>query len=153
MYSALVTGSSGYIGSHLVKELKDFKVTELHHKDKIIPHDYDYIFHCAGLNNRVDLTFRELYEANVELTIDILINFKPKEKFIFVATSDDQFKNNYAFTKNWAEQFVLFYGGENNISVLSVRLPKVTDKNIDKIVKDLIELAKTDIKNQIIQLI
>ena len=94
----LVTGSSGYIGSHLLELVKadtldidNFTRDVTYHTDIrqnfILDEEYDAVVHLAALVQVGESVKhpKDYYETNVTGTINVLKNIKTKN-FIFAST-------------------------------------------------------------------
>jgi UDP-glucose 4-epimerase len=123
MKNILITGSSGYIGQHLFKQLKDaYNVDGL----DIVPSnstnmlldintiktefykEYDAVIHLAALVNVGESVLDPIsyYQTNIEGTKNILKNFKCKN-FIFASTgAAEQLNSPYGISKRVAEDIV-----------------------------------------------
>ena len=130
MKKILVTGSSGYIGSHLCKMLKSTNQYEIHGLDlqhpKIeiskflrldirylpeITQQYDAVVHLAALVNVGGSEIEPIsyFETNVMGTINLLRNVKANN-FIFASTgAADGLGSVYGITKRSAEDCIKQY--------------------------------------------
>lgn len=140
----LVTGGSGFIGSHLVAELRKMKheVTVLSNRNlskdtsniyadvtdrkailNLVPR-FDTVYHFAGLLGTSEL-ITESYEAskvNILGTVNILDGaLKNKTKVIYVA-KPNYWLNTYSITKYAGEAFVQMYHEQMKLPAVSVRL-------------------------------
>jgi len=131
----LVTGCSGYIGSHLVKilvdqghqvygqDIVDPKI-QLHNFLKcdvrvstITEHNFDCVIHLAALVQvgGGELNALEYYSTNIQGTVELLHRVSTKN-FIFVSTGMADLCNSvYGISKRAAEDCVKDYCGKNNI--------------------------------------
>ena len=136
MKKVLVTGSSGYIGSHLCKMLKgNYEVHGLDIVDPIVPVDkfykvdinrlftipdqtdpYDAVIHLAALVNvGLSETMPILYYiTNVNGTMNVL-NKVPTKNFIFASTGQASLCSNpYSISKRASEDCVTEYCTKHN---------------------------------------
>lgn len=126
MARSLITGSRGFIGKHLTKELEQLGhiVVPINHQQLYAP-DYlkgflemakpDYIFHLAAYGNMSHHTEEEeIFKANVIGTWNLISasNHIKYKGFVFVSTSSVTLpiQTLYSTTKKAAEEFVRFYG-------------------------------------------
>lgn len=136
MKKVLVTGSSGYIGSHLCKMLKgNYEVHGLDINDPIVPVDkfykvdinrlftipdqtdpYDAVIHLAALVNvGMSETMPILYYiTNVNGTMNVL-NKIPTKNFIYASTGQAGLcANPYSISKRASEDCVVEYCTKHN---------------------------------------
>lgn len=91
--NVLLTGSTGFLGSYLFKNLDTFNLISYHRKksDKVKWENLQGVIHCAGLaHNSHDKKLKELYyDANVNLTKNLINHFtnSPAHFFIFISTA------------------------------------------------------------------
>jgi UDP-glucose 4-epimerase len=168
MKRVLVTGSSGYIGQHLVKLLKkEFSVdgldltiatnTELFFNLDIrnsnlnLEQEYDTVVHLAALVNVGDSVHDPIsyYNTNINGTVNILKNIKCKN-FIFASTgAAKQLSNPYGISKRVAEDIVNKYCQDNNINYTIFRFYNVIGQdgfeptNPDGLFFNLIKACRT----------
>jgi len=142
---ALVTGGSGFIGSHIVDELVKLK-WDVTIYDVVAPMDidkakflygdvvnfslpklnkYDVIFHCAGMVGTETL-FAQPYRAeavNVLGTIAILdwVRRQPNEPIVVQTNLLGDWANPYMMTKNQGEQYGLMYHKQWGVNYVSVK--------------------------------
>jgi UDP-glucose 4-epimerase len=141
----LITGSSGYIGSHLLELVKadtldidNFTNDVVYHtdirKDFNISEEYDVVVHLAALVQVGESVKhpKDYYETNVTGTINVLKNIKTKN-FIFASTGAAESLNSpYAISKYACEDFVKDYCEEHSINYTIFRFYNVIgcNKNI-----------------------
>ena len=138
MKKILITGNSGYIGSHLSQILIKDKTLELHGLDKDQPtillnhfysqnitknsnwnfeQEYDCVIHMAAEVAVGRSVFNPIlyYQTNTIGTLNVLKNIKTKN-FIFASTGSAAGMNSpYSISKKAAEEIVDQYCRENNI--------------------------------------
>lgn len=168
----LITGNSGYIGSHLTKILnKDYR-HEIHGLDRVyslipihkfflqnitdtsdwgIDNEYDCVIHLAaevavGRSVKNPILY---YETNTIGTLNVLKNIKTK-RFIHASTgSAGPMNNPYGISKRGAEQIVDQFCTENHIPFTTFRFYNVTGTdginptNVDGLMWNLINAKET----------
>jgi UDP-glucose 4-epimerase len=169
MKKVLVTGSSGYIGQHLVKILKDIYLLEgidhiscnnikLYLVDingdlSKIDQYYDTVVHLAALVNVNESVIKplEYYRTNIDGTLNILKNIR-FNNFVFASTGTASQPNcPYALSKRVAEDIVETFCKENNKTFTTFRFYNVigTDgfspTNQDGLFYNLIKAEQTGI--------
>jgi len=141
----LITGSSGYIGSHLVQLLnkENYKLYGLDVNDPVIQYDthfyadikmpleikeeFDCVIHLAAkVNVGESVKYPSLYyETNTFGTLNILRNIKTNN-FIFASTgAAQQLTSPYGISKKAAEEIVSEYCTNNNINYTIFRFYNV----------------------------
>lgn len=147
MKKVLITGSSGYIGQHLVQELTnhyqlvglDYKFLDnvkLHQVDIRNPffeldEEYEVVIHLAALVqvNESVLDPTNYYNTNVLGTINLLKNVKFKN-FIFASTGAAELLNSpYAVSKKMAEDIIQEFCKKNNKPFTIFRFYNVIGSN------------------------
>ena len=172
----LITGCSGYIGSHLVKILKSNPDYEIHgldfRKSQIEPdiflhqnitfnhhwninEEYDCVIHLAaevavGRSVGNPILY---YQTNTLGTLNVLKNIKTK-RFVHASTgSAGPMNNPYGISKRAAEEIVDQYCKENHIPFTTFRFYNVTGMdginptNPDGLMWNLINAGKTGVFN------
>ena len=172
----LITGCSGYIGSHLVKILKSNPDYEIHgldfRKSQIEPDtflhqnitfnhhwninvEYDCVIHLAaevavGRSVGNPILY---YQTNTLGTLNVLKNIKTK-RFVHASTgSAGPMNNPYGISKRAAEEIVDQYCKENHIPFTTFRFYNVTGMdginptNLDGLMWNLINAGKTGVFN------
>jgi UDP-glucose 4-epimerase len=144
----LITGNSGYIGSHLCKMIKNSNV-ELHGLDKNfskifvdnfvlqnitanndwnIREEYDCVIHLAAAVSVSESVHNPIlyYQTNTFGTLNVLKNIKTK-RFIHASTGSAEPMNNpYGISKRASEEIVNQYCQENDIPFTIFRFYNVT---------------------------
>lgn len=121
-----LTGSKGFIGSHLLKALGDYEVYCGGHNElpKFTP---DYIIHLAATTTTTDTFLPELYENNIIYAKQIMSI--PTRIIYASSTSAAELTNPYAYSKRYIEnlgescnsvglRFFNVYGGGNNKGIV-----------------------------------
>ena len=146
----LVTGGSGFLGTHLRKyfDADDFSrrsnLDLLNLQDTQIASDYDVVIHLAAHLDKSPDAAEAVFLTNVEGTINLLRSMKENSAFIFASTKDvyGRFADNqkevnencetiYAgqsaleWSKLIAEKYVEFYANQNNFRSCIFRLSTV----------------------------
>lgn len=134
----LVTGASGFIGSHLVKalEARGDEVYKVSHFDlsysapiittNIFSIDPDYIFHLAAYGNMANQKdWGETFNANLEKTYILLMASKdiPYKAFINVSSSSVLLPHEtmYSATKAGAERLCKAFADEYDKPIVTIR--------------------------------
>ena len=171
----LITGNSGYIGSHLTKLLRNNKKLTLHGLDKTTPligvdkfiqqdiretqfslnEEYDCIIHLAAeVSVSRSVTNPILYyTTNTIGTLNILKNIKTK-RFVHASTgSAGPMNNPYGISKRGAEEIVTQFCQEKNIPYTIFRFYNVTGTdginptNPDGLMWNLMNAQKNNVFN------
>tara|TARA_R110000824_G_scaffold278755_3_gene467032 strand:- start:4025 stop:4864 length:840 start_codon:yes stop_codon:yes gene_type:complete len=149
MHNILLTGSSGYIGSHLLKKMGNRFLTDVCGLDKQNPEKvHPDKFYYADIRNEKGLKYRGgfecvihlaaetrvgqsvidpilYYETNVLGTLNILKNIKTKH-FIFASTGAvEGLASPYGLSKKAAEEIIIEYCTKNNINYTIFRFYNV----------------------------
>lgn len=130
-----LTGSKGFIGSHLLPQLHEYDVTCGGYNE--LPVDIpDYVIHLAATTTTSDSFLPELYENNIVYAKQIMSI--PTRIIYASSTSASELTNPYAYTKRYIEHL----GSQCNATGL--RFFNVYGENNTKgIVKKSIECAET----------
>ncbi len=171
MNKILITGNSGYIGSHLSQILIKDKSLEIHGLDKqppIIPlskfylkdirdaddwntEEYDCVIHLAAevAVGRSVFNPTLYYLTNTLGTLNVLTKIKTK-RFVFASTgSAAGLASPYGISKRMAEDIVNQYCKENNLPFTTFRFYNVVGKdgieptNPDGLFYSLMDAVKT----------
>lgn len=100
----LVIGN-GFIGSHLIKALKDHEITILNRNETLKEFDFNLVYYCAGVMRNEDS--EEFYKVNYELVKDIVS--KIQCPIIYLSTIQYNLDNNYGRSKRLGESAILEY--------------------------------------------
>lgn len=146
-----ITGSRGFLGSHLLPRLKGEVIA--------IPHDqiqstrlkpFDYFFFLSAYGNLVSHQDDDLiYKANVEDLMHVLSQAKgfKFKSFVYVSTSSVMLKTQttYSRTKKAAEELLLAFMEKHDVPVCIIRPFSVTGVGEQKehLIPTLLEAAKT----------
>jgi len=173
MKKILITGNSGYIGSHLTKILTEQNVYELYGLDKDVPKiditnfvvedirnsgewiyadiEFDCVVHLAAevAVGRSVLNPTLYYLTNTLGTVNVLKNLKFK-RFVHASTgSAGPMNNPYGISKRGAEDVVRQFCTEQNIPYTTFRFYNVTGTdgieptNVDGLMWNLMNAQKT----------
>lgn len=170
MDKILITGNSGYIGSHLTQILKKDNKLEIHGLDKndpIVPveefykqnildlqqidDEYDCIVHLAA-EVSVGESVKDpakYYTTNILGTLNVLKNIKTKRLVIASTGAAEQLNSPYGISKKAMEDIVFQFCKENNIPFTIFRFYNVVGSdginptNPDGLFYALINATKT----------
>lgn len=148
---SFLTGSTGFIGSHLLPKLKGDVVTIPHDKiqsTKLKPFDYFYFLSAYGnLNSHKDED--QIYKANIGDLMHVLSQireFKFKS-FVYISTSSVMLKTQttYSRTKHAAEELLLAFMEKHDLPVCIIRPFSVTGagEQGEHLIPTLLDSAKT----------
>lgn len=128
----LVTGANGFIGKHMVVQLKrqSFDVLTYDRNNSIDELkqyilDSDFVVHLAGINR--PLTKEEFYDGNTNFTkqlVDLVIASKKDIPIIMSSSIQASLDNDYGKSKKMAEDYLLSSG----LNVYIYRLANVFGK-------------------------
>jgi UDP-glucose 4-epimerase len=172
----LITGNSGYIGSHLSKILLDKSIYNLVGLDKSLPQvplqaqyiqnivenhnwniseEFDCVIHLAAEVSVSRSVHNPIlyYQTNTIGTLNVLKNIKTK-RFVHASTgSAGPMNNPYGISKRGSEEVVTQYCQENSIPFTIFRFYNVTGTdgieptNPDGLMWNLINAEKTGVFN------
>jgi UDP-glucose 4-epimerase len=172
MKKILITGNSGYIGSHLTKIAKiNYQIVGLDKNTPICKPDnfyslditknfcledeFDCVIHLAAevAAGRSVSDPALYYNTNINGTLNVLNNIKAK-RFIHASTGCAEFMNNpYGISKKASEEIVTEFCQKNNIPFTIFRFYNVTGKdgfdptNPDGLLWNLIKAKETGVFN------
>jgi nucleoside-diphosphate-sugar epimerase len=146
----LVTGGSGYLGTHVRKffDADDLSrrsnLNVLNLQDVHVAADYDVVIHLAGRLDKSPEAAEDVFNTNVEGTINVLRQMKRNSIFIFASTKDvyGRFADNHRevaetcptlfsgqsaleWSKLVAERYVEFYADNRGLRSCTFRLSTV----------------------------
>lgn len=159
----LVTGGSGYLGTHLKRFFGADDYSRRSGRDILDPEqaksagDYDLVIHMAAHLSKTREDEDYTYRTNVEGTVNLLKHIREDASFIFVSTKDvyGRFADNYAqvneecptlysgqtpleWSKLIAERYVEYYAHSRHfrscIFRLSTPYARMTPNNVPNIV-------------------
>jgi UDP-2-acetamido-2,6-beta-L-arabino-hexul-4-ose reductase len=132
-----ITGSSGFIGSHLRLRLQESRQTEV----ITVPRDVaepdlrrslegvDWVFHVAGVNRPENP--QEFYAGNSDFTdalCAVLDDSARPPSIVFASSVQSDLDNDYGKSKRSAETRLRAYGRRHGVAVRVYRLPNVFGK-------------------------
>lgn len=166
MKKVLITGSSGYIGQHLVKLLKNdldlygidivpsnnlnLKIKDIRDSNFFLDEEFDTVIHLAALVNIGESVVQpwKYYETNLVGTQNLLSKVK-FQNFILASTgAAEQLRNPYGISKRAAEEVTESYCQKNNKKYTIFRFYNVIGSegflptNPDGLFYNLIEATK-----------
>jgi len=171
MKKILITGSSGYIGSHLLKKIKDlYIVYGLDKQETQVPvdliyaditnledlkqeYEFDCIIHLAA-EVRVGESVKDpilYYETNINGTLNVLKHFKTKNFILASTGAAEGLSSPYGISKKAAEEITQQFCIEKNINYTIFRFYNIigTDgidvKNPDGLFFNLIKSKETGV--------
>jgi nucleoside-diphosphate-sugar epimerase len=146
----LVTGGSGYLGTHVVKffgaddlsRRSNLDILNLNDVTKVA--DYDMVIHLAAQLDKDPQAASQVFLTNVEGTINVLQQMRKDSIFVFASTKDvyGRFADNYAdvpetcqtlyagqtaleWSKLIAERYVEYHANQNGFRSCIFRLSTV----------------------------
>lgn len=146
----LVTGGSGYLGTHVRRSLQAEDFSRRSHLDVLSPVDaatagvYEVVIHLAAHLSKNPADAENCYRTNVEGTVNLLREMQPNSVFIFASTRDvygshaddftevpetcsTDYENQSAleWSKLIAERYVEYYAAARNFRSCIFRLSTV----------------------------
>lgn len=127
-----ITGSQGFIGSHVVKRLEGDTIA--------IPHEYiqtveltpfDYFYFLSSYGNMITQNDdREMHKANVDDPLSILLRIREQKikLFVYISTSSVKLRTQtmYSRSKRAAEELLLSFMEKYDVPICIVRPFSVT---------------------------
>ena len=146
----LVTGGSGYIGTHVRRFFDGEDLSRRSHLDILSPLDaarvgaYEVVIHLAAHLSKDPMEAENCFRTNVEGTINLLREMSPNSIFIFASTKDvygahaddfdevpetcpTDYSNHSAleWSKLIAEKYVQYYAAQRNFRSCIFRLSTI----------------------------
>jgi CDP-paratose 2-epimerase len=146
----LVTGGSGYLGTHVRQYFEADDLSRrsdrdiLNPKDVEIVADYDFVIHLAAKLDKSPEAADEVFRTNVEGTINVLKNIRKDAILIFASTKDvyGRFADNFRevnedcptlysgqsaleWSKLIAERYVEYYAHQNRFRACIFRMSTI----------------------------
>lgn len=129
----VVTGASGFIGSHLVKQLTGEVVTIPHAEiqtAKIEPFDYFYFLSSYGNLHHQQTDDEQIFRANVQDLISVILKVKDYrfKSFVYMSSSSVRLRTQimYSRAKKAAEEILLAEMEKHDIPICIIRPFSVT---------------------------
>ena len=167
----LVTGGSGYLGTHVRRFFDAEDLSRRSHLDILNPLDasrvaaYDVVIHLAAHLSKDPNDAEQCFRTNVEGTVNLLREMPPQTAFIFASTKDvygphaDDFgvvpetcRTDYAkhsaleWSKLIAERYVEYYAAQRDVRSCIFRLSTVfarpSEGNVNGFVTHYVESVK-----------
>jgi nucleoside-diphosphate-sugar epimerase len=164
----LVTGGSGFLGTHIRHYFKadDFSrrsnLDILNLQDVSKVEDYEVVIHLAAFLDKSPENTEQTFLTNVEGTINVLRAMRENSVFIFASTKDvygtyaDNFEevpercltdyngqSPLEWSKLIAEKYVEFYGRQNNFRTCIFRLSSIYAPNFVTHYIDAVNVGET----------
>ena len=146
----LVTGGSGYLGTHVRRFFQAEDFSRRSHLDVRSPLDaaragaYEVVIHLAAFSSKNPTDAENSFRTNVEGTVNLLQEMQPNSVFIFASTKDvygphaDEYAevpescsteyqqhSPWEWSKLIAEKYVEYYAAQRNIRSCIFRLSAV----------------------------
>ena len=167
----LVTGGSGYLGTHVRRFFNAEDLSRRSHLDVLSPLDaaragaYEAVIHLAAYSSKNPADADNCFRTNVEGTVNLLKEMQPNSVFIFASTrdvygshADDysevpegcsieyQHQSPLEWSKLIAERYVEYYAAQRNFRACIFRLSTVyarpSEGNANGFVTHYVEAVK-----------
>lgn len=147
MEDIYLTGSSGFLGSHLAQKLGHYTAIPHTHIPSANVHTFDKFFFLSAYGNLIHQTDDiETIQANLADIITVLSQIDLSQKFkslVYISTSSVRLKRQtmYSRTKKAAEEILLAYAEKYNLPICIVRPYSVTGvgEQIEHLIPKLID--------------
>lgn len=131
MKTIFLTGSKGFVGSHLLPVLQENYIVHCGGYNEVPQVHFDYIVHLAGTTTTTDTFLPELYDNNIVYAHKIMSI--PTRIIYATSTSACELSNPYAYTKRYIEylgaacnatglRFFNIFGPKNNKGIVKKAL-------------------------------
>lgn len=146
----LVTGGSGYLGTHVRRFFNAEDLSRRSHLDVLSPLDatragfYDVVIHLAAFSSKNPADAEDCFRTNIEGTVNLLREMQPNSVFIFASSKDvygahaDEYtevpescsteyqqQSPLEWSKLIAEKYVEYYAAQRNFRACIFRLANV----------------------------
>lgn len=101
----LITGSNGFIGSHLVKKFDDVYEVDVHNRNKIFEHDFPWhevmrVYHMGALSSTTEKNVDRIHDLNVRYSIQLFEEAIRHEVPVTYASSASVYGNSQSYIIN-----------------------------------------------------
>ena len=126
-----ITGSTGFLGSHLTKRLSDYLPIGHEHIQTTPLNPFSYFYFLSAYGNMATHTGEEaIFKANVEDLLSVLPRIKDFrfQSFVYMSTSSVRLKTQttYSRSKRAAEEILLAFMERHDLPICIIRPYSIT---------------------------